>query len=190
MSVLSTVGLEEQQGRRVRTFSGGMKRRLNLAVGLLHDPPVLLLDEPTVGVDPQSRASIFALLRELRAIGKTIVYTTHYMEEAERLCERVGIIDRGQLLAEGTLTELFSLVKLPRAVRVFMSNNQDLPAALDGVDVVSDTDYVDYIPRSAEKLGAVVAQIERIGVAYDRIEIVGPNLESLFLQMTGKELRD
>jgi ABC-2 type transport system ATP-binding protein len=188
--VLGIVGLEEQQERRVKTFSGGMKRRLNLAVGLLHDPPVLLLDEPTVGVDPQSRVRIFSLLKELHATGKTIIYTTHYMEEAERLCQRVGIIDHGRVLAEGTLSDLFSRVKLPRSVRLYLTGGSGLPLAVEGAEAVADADHVDYVPRSAEKLGAIVAQIEQSGMAYDRMEIIGPNLETLFLQLTGKELRN
>lgn len=188
--VLSVVGLEDQRARRVKTFSGGMKRRLNLAVGLLHDPPVLLLDEPTVGVDPQSRVKIFSLLRELHAAGKTIVYTTHYMEEAERLCERIGIIDRGAVLAEGTQPQLYTQVSLPRSVRVFFRDRTGAAPEVTGADAMRDGDHVDYVPRGEEPLGAVVAQIERAGRPYDRIEIVGPGLETLFLQLTGKELRD
>ncbi len=188
-AALKIVELEDAQNRRVKTFSGGMKRRLNLAVGLLHDPPVLLLDEPTVGVDPQSRAKIFVLLRELHAAGKTIVYTTHYMEEAEQLCERIGIIDHGRVLAEGTLTELFGLVSITRFVRVFLP---DASAAqpVAGAEMVRDSDHVDYVPHSTITIGTLVSQIEQSGLQAERMEIVGPNLETLFLQLTGKELRD
>ena len=105
-SVLDLVGLADRARDRVGTYSGGMKRRLNLAAGLLHDPDILLLDEPTVGVDPQSRHAIFENLTELKRRGKAILYTTHYMEEAERLCDRIVIIDEGRLVAEGTRTEL------------------------------------------------------------------------------------
>lgn len=188
-AALKIVELEDAQARRVKTFSGGMKRRLNLAVGLLLDPPVLLLDEPTVGVDPQSRAKIFALLRELHAAGKTIVYTTHYMEEAEQLCERIGIIDHGRLLAEGTLTELFARVTIARFVRVFLPDAGMAPV-LAGADMVRNNDNVDYVPRSPVTIGALVSQIEQSGLQAERMEIVGPNLETLFLQLTGKELRD
>src|SRR3954467_13149822 len=105
-SVLTLVGLAERAGDRVGTFSGGMKRRLNLAAGLLHDPDILLLDEPTVGVDPQSRNAIFDNLADLKRRGKTLVYTTHYMEEAERLADRVVIIDRGRVVADDSVDRL------------------------------------------------------------------------------------
>ena len=105
-SSLDFVGLTDRQRDRVGTYSGGMKRRLNLAAALVHDPQLILLDEPTVGVDPQSRHQIFENIRELKRLGRTVVYTTHYMEEAERLCDRVAIIDRGKLLALGPVAEL------------------------------------------------------------------------------------
>jgi len=104
--VLGMVGLSARKGDRVKTYSGGMKRRLNLAVALIHDPPILLLDEPTANVDPHSRNNILDLVRELAGAGRTIIYTTHYMEEAARLCSRVGVIDQGRLLAMGTVSEL------------------------------------------------------------------------------------
>ena len=105
-SALTLVGLADRAGDRVKTFSGGMKRRLNLAAGLLHDPDILLLDEPTVGVDPQSRNAIFDNLEQLKARGKALLYTTHYMEEAERLADRIVIIDHGRVLADDTLEGL------------------------------------------------------------------------------------
>ena len=105
-SALLLVGLTERAGSRVKTFSGGMKRRLNLAAGLLHDPAILLLDEPTVGVDPQSRNAIFENLEQLKQRGKALLYTTHYMEEAERMADRIVVMDRGRVLADDTLTGL------------------------------------------------------------------------------------
>jgi ABC-2 type transport system ATP-binding protein len=105
-SSLTLVGLADRGGDRVKTFSGGMKRRLNLAAGLLHDPDILLLDEPTVGVDPQSRNAIFANLEQLKSRGKALLYTTHYMEEAERLADRIVIMDHGRVLADDTLSQL------------------------------------------------------------------------------------
>ena len=101
-SSLTLVGLADRAGDRVKTFSGGMKRRLNLAAGLLHDPDILLLDEPTVGVDPQSRNAIFDNLEQLKSRGKALLYTTHYMEEAERLADRIVIMDHGRVLADDT----------------------------------------------------------------------------------------
>ena len=106
--VLALVGLADRAHDKVKTFSGGMKRRLNLAAGLLHDPDILLLDEPTVGVDPQSRNAIFENLEQLKASGKALLYTTHYMEEAERLADRIVVMDRGRVLADDTLGGLRS----------------------------------------------------------------------------------
>ena len=106
-AALELVGLEDRRSDRVKTFSGGMKRRLNIAAALLHDPELILLDEPTVGVDPQSRNAIFENLEELKRRGKTLVYTTHYMEEAERLCDHVVIIDHGKVIADDTVRGLY-----------------------------------------------------------------------------------
>ncbi len=188
--LLDSVGLVDRAKSQVKSFSGGMKRRLNLAVGLLHDPPILLLDEPTVGVDPQSRAKIFALLSELHASGKTIIYTTHYMEEVERLCQRIGILDRGLLLAEGTLDQLLAGLKLPRRLRLF--HESPLPALHEPelLESRNGTGFTDLIPKEPEGIPTLIACIERQGIRYQRMEIIAPNLEALFLELTGKELRD
>lgn len=186
--LLDLIGLADRARSKVRTFSGGMLRRLNLAAGLLHDPSILLLDEPTVGVDPQSRASIFAMLETLNRAGKTIIYTTHYMEEAERLCRRIGIIDHGRLLAEGTLSELLSGVKSTSTIRA-----HGTPSAwplLASAEMIAGDGFADYVPRDRTLLGNAVTDLERSGARFDRLEIRGPNLEALFLQLTGKELRD
>jgi ABC-2 type transport system ATP-binding protein len=189
-TVLHAVGLEDRAGSKVKTFSGGMKRRLNLAVALLADPPVLLLDEPTVGVDPQSRARIFDLLQELNAAGKTLIYTTHYMEEAERLCKRIGIIDHGRLLAEGTQRELLSLVKAPRLVRVHGVPDRHALPVPGNVRIVRENDRVDFIPDANTDPGHLLSQLTSSGLTYDRLEITGPTLEMLFLELTGKDLRN
>lgn len=125
---LSLVGLADRASDKVKTFSGGMKRRLNIAGALLHDPELMLFDEPTVGVDPQSRNAIFGNLGELKRRGKTLLYTTHYMEEAERLCDRILIIDHGKILADDTLGGL--LARVPVANRVLIEVAGDPPAAL------------------------------------------------------------
>src|SRR5215813_3609320 len=119
---LELVGLADRAKDRTGTFSGGMKRRLNLAAALLHDPQILLLDEPTVGVDPQSRNAIFANLEQLKRQGKTLVYTTHYMEEAERLCDRIIIVDHGKVIANGTLDEVRRLVPATNVLEVQVEN--------------------------------------------------------------------
>src|SRR5215472_9610380 len=119
---LGLVGLLDRARHKVRTFSGGMKRRLNLAAALLHDPQLLLLDEPTVGVDPQSRNAIFDNLETLRKRGKTLLYTTHYMEEAERLCDRLTIVDHGQVVANDTLQGLFRLLPATNVLAIELEN--------------------------------------------------------------------
>lgn len=187
--LLDWVGLAERAHSRVKTFSGGMKRRLNLAAGLLHDPELILLDEPTVGVDPQSRSKIFSLLQELQRRGKTIVYTTHYMEEAERLCQRIGIMDRGKLITEGTLSELLSKLHVRRAVRCHGLELEHAPHFADST-LQAGSGYVDYVPRDDTRIGETLANLERSGTRMERLEVVLPNLEGLFLELTGRELRD
>ncbi|NUO19006.1 ABC transporter ATP-binding protein [bacterium] len=187
--VLALTGLSDRRKSRVKGFSGGMKRRLNLGVALLSEPRVLLLDEPTVGVDPQSRASIFELLESLHQTGLTIVYTTHYMEEAERLCRRIAILDHGRLLGLGSLEELVNLVKTPRFVRLILRSEHeyapDLPAAARHQSGLR----VDYIPESNDGLTEILAKLAGFNGA-QRVEVVSPNLEMLFLELTGRELRD
>jgi ABC-2 type transport system ATP-binding protein len=189
-ATLEMAGLESQRKRRVKTYSGGMKRRLNLAVGLIHDPAILMLDEPTVGVDPQSRAKIFDLLEELRRAGKTIIYTTHYMEEAERLCDRIGIIDHGRVAAVGALTELLERVRKPRFVRLHGTGDAEKIPEFAQTKVERGHNHWDLIPDSAVDLGRLIKDIEQSGLPHNRMEIVSPNLETLFLELAGSELRD
>jgi ABC-2 type transport system ATP-binding protein len=187
--VLEQVGLTDRRKSRVKTFSGGMKRRLNLGVALLAEPRILLLDEPTVGVDPQSRASIFDLLESLHDSGMTILYTTHYMEEAERLCRTIAILDHGKLLGVGALEELVKLVKTPRFVRLLLRSEHDAPPNLSGVERKHSGLRVDYIPQSEDGLADILTRLAEFGGA-QRVEVVSPNLEMLFLELTGRELRD
>jgi ABC-2 type transport system ATP-binding protein len=163
-SGLDFVGLGERARDKVKTFSGGMKRRLNLAAGLLHDPQIVLLDEPTVGIDPQSRNAIFDNLEALRARGKALVYTTHYMEEAERLCARIVIIDHGRVIASDTVAGLYGLLPASRRLSVEMRE-----APTDGV----------------------LAQLRALP-AVGSVEVVGTrgDLETVFLTLTGRTLRD
>ena len=167
--LLDLVGLRDRRGGLVKTYSGGMKRRLNLAVALVHDPPLLLLDEPTVGVDPQSRNAIFDLVGQLHADGRTIVYTTHYMEEAERLCDRVGIIDHGRLLALDTVDGLLSQAD---AKAVVIAEGREGEVRLDTDDPVAE------LARWQAEGRLRSFRVER------------PNLESVFLSLTGHTLRD
>lgn len=171
--LLTLTGLTERRRDRVKGFSGGMKRRLNLGAAILHRPPLVLLDEPTAGVDPQSRQAIFDMIRELTANGATILYTTHYMEEAQKLCDRVGIIDRGKLLALGTVDELIgshggkSLVTVQEVVEERVHER-----TIATLDPAGET-------ASLLKLATVR------GVRVDR-----PDLETVFLALTGRSLRD
>jgi ABC-2 type transport system ATP-binding protein len=167
--VLDFVGLENRKRDAVKTYSGGMKRRLNLAAALLHDPQIILLDEPTVGVDPQSRNSIFDSILELKRDGRTIIYTTHYMEEAERLCDRVGIMDGGRLLALDTVHGL-------------IAEQGGLPR------LVVNTDGREIEMLTADPL----AELNRLAASapIDRFRLDQPTLEQVFLNLTGRTLRD
>jgi ABC-2 type transport system ATP-binding protein len=168
-AALAFVGLEDRAHDRVSTYSGGMKRRLNLAVALVHEPQLVVLDEPTVGVDPQSRNLIFEIICSLRAQGRTIVYTTHYMEEAERLCDRVGIVDRGRLLAVGTVPDLIAA----HGVRpVLVAEVRGAERRVEGDD----------------PLAALNELAARERVTSFRLE--RPDLEQVFLHLTGRHLRD
>ena len=194
--VLDVVGLAERAGDRVDTYSGGMKRRLNIAVGLLHRPRLLILDEPTVGVDPQSRNAILGSIESLSSEGMAVLYTTHYMEEAERLCDRVGIVDLGRLIAEGRPRELTA--ELGAAEHVVMMLDGDLDEAVSAVDrldavsqVTRDGDTVDVLVSEAESALPVVMQaVVSAGSAVRSVTVQEPDLEAVFLHLTGKSLRD
>ena len=166
---LEFVTLSDRRRDRVKTYSGGMKRRLNLAVAVIHDPPLLLLDEPTVGVDPQSRNAIFENILALRKQGRTVVYTTHYMEEAQRLCDRVGIIDHGRLLALDTVDRLITV----------HGGRSILLAERTSGEVRVETD-----DPLAELL-----RLQKEG-PLQRFRVERPDLERVFLHLTGRELRD
>jgi ABC-2 type transport system ATP-binding protein len=194
--VLALVGLAERGRDRVKTFSGGMKRRLNLAASLLHDPAVLLLDEPTVGVDPQSRNAIFDNLEALRAAGKALVYTTHYMEEAERLCDRLVIIDKGRVVASDTMRGLAA--RAPAANRIWIELDElnegpwlaelrALPgvraATAGGGRLAVDVADLAVAPRVLASLAGSDRKVTHF--VSERAD-----LESVFLNLTGRSLRD
>lgn len=196
---LATTRLENRVNDRVETFSGGLKRRLNLAIGLLHEPELLILDEPTVGIDPQSRNFIFESLRQLNKQGMTLIYTTHYMEEAEQLCDYIAIIDRGKIIARGTLEEL--LHGNHGQSMVFRTNN---PVSSEIIEKIKSLLFVDNITTSNSRIDVSVkndpdgknslAEILEIIRAADLIitslTMGATNLEQLFLQLTGTQLRD
>ena len=175
-------GLGERQSDRVATFSGGMKRRLNIAVAMIHEPTVLLLDEPTVGVDPQSRNHIFDSIQTLSEAGLTIIYTTHYMEEAQRLCDRVAIVDQGKVLAIDTVDGLIRQFGSQSVVTAEIKNHQEqnLPGRLEG----------NQLRFESQQPLEEIAELSRSGVEFQTLNVAQPDLESVFLSLTGRSLRD
>lgn len=175
-----------------------MKRRLNIGVGLLHRPQIIFMDEPTVGVDPQSRRSILDTVKEMNHSGLTVLYTTHYMEEAQELSHRVGIIDHGELIACGTQHELLQKVGEHETLRLHISEETSgapLAAGLTGIPGVLQASSVDHqvvvMVRSAEKsLAPVITRANELGVRVHSVEMQEPNLEAVFLHLTGRALRD
>jgi ABC-2 type transport system ATP-binding protein len=194
--VLEVIGLEDRGDDLAREFSGGMKRRLNIGIGLLHGPTLLILDEPTVGVDPQSRNAILESVEHLSDEGMAVLYTTHYMEEAERLCDRVAIIDRGQIKAEGTRRELVTMVGQRDRVRIAAGGDvaaaADMLRGIESVEDVSVTDRgIDLIASDAsESLSTMLSMASAAGAAITSVDVTEPNLEAVFLHLTGKALRD
>jgi ABC-2 type transport system ATP-binding protein len=194
--VLGVVDLTDRADDRTSEYSGGMKRRLNIGLGLLNRPKLLVLDEPTVGVDPQSRNAILGSVERFREQGMAVLYTTHYMEEAERLCDRVGVIDEGKLMAEGTRRELVALVG--QQDRVSLQATGDLvsaEAALRRLDAVVDAsrreEGLELVVRAARTaLPQILTTAAEAGADVTTVEVAEPNLEAVFLHLTGKALRD
>lgn len=189
--VLAMVGLADRAKDKPATFSGGMKRRLNIACALVHDPEVILLDEPTAGVDPQSRNAIFDNLEALKAAGKALIYTTHYMEEAERLADRITIIDHGRVVASGTQAQLFAMLPAAQTLQLELDGEPD-DAVLQGLPGAKRTGQrlevsVADVARDA---GAVLAALAERGVRVRGIATARATLEDVFLQLTGRALRD
>lgn len=177
-------GLSDRRRHRVKTYSGGMKRRLNFAAALVHSPDVVLLDEPTVGVDPQSRNHLFDAIEKLKADGLTIIYTTHYMEEAQRLCDRVAIIDHGKILDLDTVDGLISKHGGRSVVTADLRHppgeNVELPGSLDELSLRFES------TQPLEEIGQLVSS----GLVFDTLQISRPDLETVFLSLTGRTLRD
>jgi ABC-2 type transport system ATP-binding protein len=192
--VLDLIGLGERAKDRTSTFSGGMQRRLNIGIGLLHQPRLLLLDEPTVGVDPQSRNAILESIAALGRKGMAILYTTHYMEEAERLCDRIVIVDHGKVVASDTLSGIERLLPATQVLEIEVDGLADLVAlrALPGIDGVTQEGGllragVADLGRSAP---ALLAALAASGRRVSRVASARPGLEDVFLSLTGRQLRD
>ncbi len=196
--VLEQIGLTDKAKNKVKTYSGGMKRRVNIGVGLLHKPRLLFMDEPTVGIDPQSRRAILDTVKDLNKQGMTVLYTTHYMEEAEELSNRVGIIDHGELIAIGTQKELTQQVGQTETLILHVGEHDDkegLASALKNVHGVLEAEpsenTISIITREAEDiLAAVITKATERGIKIRSIDIREPNLEAVFLHLTGRALRD
>lgn len=194
--VLELIGLADRGKDHTSKFSGGMKRRLNFGCGIVHNPKVLLLDEPTAGVDPQSRVRLLELVREQARAGTTVIYTTHYMEEAQDLCDRIAIVDRGRLLAAGTLDELRRLVGEKDLVR--LAGRFDAAAAARALEAVDEVKVLSAAADAltiatagaSRKLPAIFTALSSAGADIHETTLSVPNLESLFITLTGRELRE
>ena len=192
--VLNRIGLTDRASELPKTYSGGMKRRLNFGCGLVHEPAVLLLDEPTVGVDPQSRERLFDLVREEKAKGTCVLYTTHYMEEAEKLCDELAIIDHGKIIAGGTLNGLRAefggndIIQLSGSFELARVEPVITELKAELLSLSSETLMI-AIKDGARVLPAVLQAISDTGAEIRDTRLSEPNLESLFLKLTGKDLR-
>src|SRR5690348_3402490 len=194
--VLALTGLTDRAGDQTKKYSGGMKRRLNIGIGLLHRPKLLILDEPTVGVDPQSRNAILESVEALSGAGMAVLYTTHYMEEAERLCDRIGIIDHGKLIAEGTRQQLVGMVGEGDQVRLAATG--DLAGAAAGLAARSwvrrakaaDGSIELVVEDASSELPAILTEVAEGGVTIRSVQVTEPDLEAVFLHLTGRALRD
>jgi len=199
--VLEHIGLADRARDLPKTFSGGMKRRLNFGCGIVHKPEVLLLDEPTVGVDPQSRQRLFDMVEAERDAGACVLYTTHYMEEAERLCDSLAIIDRGKLIAQGTVDELKSQLGARDVLQLSGEFPEDSVRSM--VDELKDRGMTDLellteehdsvtltLSSASQHLPAIFAALSAGGGSVAETSLRSPNLETLFLLLTGKELRE
>ena len=194
--VLKIVGLSDRANELIQTYSGGMKRRINIAAGLLHNPKVLLMDEPTVGIDPQSRNHILETVKALNRQGLTVVYTSHYMEEVEYLCDRIAVMDRGKIIAQGTQEELKQVVgredviriKVSGATEKIVSKLKEIPL-VDGASLKDDA--VDILSKQGHSvLADVVSALNQSEAKISSVEIQEPDLEVVFLHLTGRSLRD
>lgn len=192
---LKMVGLLDRANDLPKTYSGGMKRRLNIACALAHNPKLLILDEPTVGIDPQSRNYILESIKTLRNNGTTIIYTTHYMEEVEAICDRVLIIDKGEIIAEGTLDELKSGIEKNIVYNLYGENMEDFDTdelySVKGVVKVEGTDVIRVSTlKDADNLDKIILKLMEKRIKIKNIVTEEENLETVFLNLTGRRLRD
>lgn len=192
-TTLELIGLLDRKKDLIKTYSGGMKRRINIAAALLHHPKVLFMDEPTVGIDPQSRSHIFEVIETLNKQGMTIIYTTHYMEEVERLCDRIAIIDSGKIIAQGTQAQLKELVPMKESIQfefnfLSESNVNELRERLPYTMTQNKNKLL--IESTVKELSKVITACNELQLSIKDIQLNKVNLEAIFLNLTGKQLRD
>lgn len=193
--ILKFLDLYEQRNKKISAYSGGMKRRINIAAALLHEPEVLLMDEPTVGIDPQSRLFTYEIFEKLHQQGKTIFYTSHNMEEVERLSDRIGIIDHGQLIAEGSLNELKEKLKMEETLLIKTKNsitNKTFENIIDQFPGAINQEHQLLVSskNANQDLAQLLKTFDNLDIEISSIEVQKVNLEMVFLKLTGKKLRE
>ena len=192
---LEMVGLTDRQNDRIGTYSGGMKHRINIAASILHSPKFIMMDEPTVGIDPQSRNLIFEVIEKLNEEGSTIIYTSHYMEEVERLCRNIAILDHGKVVAVGTRAELIALTEGRDTIEIELLNETEEPDSVLKTFEDMDPSFGEgslqlRTVEGSRKVSEIVGRLANINHPVKSITVREPNLENVFLHLTGKELRD
>jgi len=187
--ILTLIGLSERSKDKVSTFSGGMKRRLNIGCALMHNPELIIMDEPTVGIDPQSRQYIFQMIEELKTAGKTVIYASHYMEEVERLCDDVAFLDRGKLIENGAVSELLQQYAIPS---IYIKAERISAEQLESYgDVSQEKDaFFIYTEEALPAMENLISYCREKKIDVERLELVRPRLEDVFFQLTGSNLRD
>ncbi|MDM8102693.1 MULTISPECIES: ABC transporter ATP-binding protein [Oceanobacillus] len=187
--VLALIGLSERSKDKVATFSGGMKRRLNIGCALMHNPDLIIMDEPTVGIDPQSRQYIFQMIEELKTAGKTVIYASHYMEEVERLCDDVAFLDRGELIENGLVSELLQQYAIPS---IYIKADHISAEQLESYgDVSQEKDaFLIYTEEALSAMENLISYCREKKIDVERLELVRPRLEDVFFRLTGSNLRD
>ncbi|MCF6347809.1 MAG: ABC transporter ATP-binding protein [Flavobacteriaceae bacterium] len=192
-TILDLIGLSDRKKDLIKTYSGGMKRRINIAAAILHQPKVLFMDEPTVGIDPQSRNHIFEVIETLNEQGMTIIYTTHYMEEVERLCERIAIIDSGKIITQGTQTELQNLTNVKETIELEFESLSTNTAQNFKEKISHDAVQIDNkisIASNVKNLPGIITLCNELEMEIKDLTFKKANLEAIFLSLTGKQLRD
>ena len=194
--VLEFTKLSDSMNKKAKTYSGGMMRRLNIACALVHSPKLVIMDEPTVGIDPQSRNHIMSAIKKMNEQGVTVIYTSHYMEEIESICDRVAIVDFGKIIAEGTVDELIDKNTTQNTIKIASGDvSEENRQLLSGAAGVIDLEYEDGIytihtTKDEDSLKNLILQLAKGGMNLKSIEIHRPDLEDVFLQLTGKQIRE